>query len=410
MKKAEASIYLDELRPKKNGKCSVKIKITFNRKRKYFSTGIELTPDEFEKVMYNKRKSRKQKEIYKKLDFYYNKANTVIKDLNVFTFDSFEEGFLEQRNIQNSVSFAFDKYIQQLKAENRIGTALSYECAKNSFQSFKKDLTFAEITRTFLDKYESWMLRNNKSKTTVGIYVRSLRAIYNFQNIDRSIYPFGLGKNKYTIPTGKNIKKALTIEEIAKIYNYEAPLGSSKDRAKDYWIFLYLCNGMNVKDFCLLKWKNIDGNMLTYQRAKTKRTKKEEKPIYVALKPITMEIIKKWGQPSVLKDAYIFPHLKKGMTAEQERATYQQLIKFINKYLKQIAAELGINRNVTTYYARHSFATVLKRSGATIEMISELLGHSSVEVTESYLDSFEKEQIQEKTDVLTTGFKKRKAN
>lgn len=410
MKKAEASIYLDELRPKKNGKCSVKIKITFNRKRKYFSTGIELTPDEFEKVMYNKRKSRKQKEIYKKLDFYYNKANTVIKDLNVFTFDSFEEGFLEQRNIQNSVSFAFDKYIQQLKAENRIGTALSYECAKNSFQSFKKDLTFAEITKTFLDKYESWMLQNNKSKTTVGIYVRSLRAIYNFQNIDRSIYPFGLGKNKYTIPTGKNIKKALTIEEIAKIYNYEAPLGSSKDRAKDYWIFLYLCNGMNVKDFCLLKWKNIDGNMLTYQRAKTKRTKKEEKPISVALKPITMEIIKKWGQPSVLKDAYIFPHLKKGMTAEQERATYQQLIKFINKYLKQIAAELGINRNVTTYYARHSFATVLKRSGATIEMISELLGHSSIEVTESYLDSFEKEQIQEKTDVLTTGFKKRKAN
>jgi integrase/recombinase XerD len=65
-----------------------------------------------------------------------------------------------------------------------------------------------------------------------------------------------------------------------------------------------------------------------------------------------------------------------------------------------------LNRDVTTYFARHSFATVLKRSGAKIEMISELLGHSSVDVTENYLDSFEKEHIQKETDVLTAGFRK----
>jgi site-specific recombinase XerD len=94
------------------------------------------------------------------------------------------------------------------------------------------------------------------------------------------------------------------------------------------------------------------------------------------------------------------------MIEAQKRATYQQLTKIINKYIKQITKEVGINKNVTTYFARHSFATVLKRSGAKIEMISELLGHSNVGVTENYLDSFEKEQIQKETDVLTTGFKK----
>jgi integrase/recombinase XerD len=249
-------------------------------------------------------------------------------------------------------------------------------------------------------------LEKGNSISTVGIYLRSLRAIYNLQNIDKSVYPFGTGKNKYTIPTSKNTKKALTVQEIGKIYNYEAEPNSTKEMAKDYWIFLYLCNGMNVKDFCLLKWENINENMLSYKRAKTERSQKESKRISVALKPESLEIIRRWGQPSINKDAYVFPHLNNKMNAVQKRTNYQGLTKTINKYVKQIAKELGINKNVTTYFARHSFATVLKRSGAKIEMISELLGHSSVNVTESYLDSFEKEQIHKETDVLTTGFRK----
>ena len=405
MRKTNASIYLDEKRPKKNGKCSVKIKVTHNRKRKYFSTGVELTPQDFETVFYGKRKTQSQKEVKTKVEYFENKANDIIDLLNIFSFDAFEEKYLEDRNTVDSVSFAFDKYISNLKLENRIATAESYEYAKISIQKFNKDLTFAEITPTFLKRYENWMIENGKSISTVGIYLRSLRAIYNLQNINKSVYPFGTGKGKYTIPTSKNTKKALTVQEISQIYNYRAEPNSTKEKAKDYWLFLYLCNGMNVKDFCLLKWKNINGNMLTYRRAKTKRSQRESKTISVALKPESKEIIKKWGKPSSDKNAYIFPHLDSNMSAEQRKSVYYSLTKIINRYIRQIAKEVGINKNVTTYFARHSFATVLKRSGAKIEMISELLGHSNVGVTESYLDSFEKEQIQKETDVLTTGFK-----
>jgi integrase len=404
--KAQASIYLDDLRVKKNGKCSVKIRITFNRKRAYFNTGIALTAEEFQQVMHGQRRTVEQKEALLKLNHLFAKAETLIDKLPVFTFSAFEEKYLEQRNTLDSVSFAFDKYIEQLKLENRIGTAVSYECARNSITKFRKDLTFAEITPDLLKKYETKMLKDGKSASTIGIYLRSFRAIYNQQNIDRSLYPFGEQKSKYSIPTSRNIKKALTLEEIGKIYQYAAPTGSPKEMAKDYWLFLYLCNGMNVKDFCLLQWSNIEGQILTYKRAKTQRSRKESKLISVALKPETLEIIRKWGQPSISKEAYIFPHLKQGMSAEAERATYQQLTKTINKYMKRICAELGFNKDVTTYFARHSFATVLKRSGAKIEMISELLGHSSVDITESYLDSFEMEQIQKETDVLTAGFRK----
>ena len=409
MNKAEASIYFDNLRPKQNGKCSVKIRVTFIRKRKYFSTGVELSAEDFEMAMSTEKgvvKNKKQKNAYTDINKQLAKAADVIENLTVFTFSAFEESFLEQRNTQNSVSFAFDKYIEQLRNEDRIGTAVSYECAKNSIAEFKANLTFAETTPELLKKYERKMLQQGKSISTVGIYLRSFRAIYNLQNIDKSLYPFGEQKSKYSIPTGRNIKKALTIQEIAKIYNYEAPAGSSKEMAKDYWLFLYLCNGMNVKDFCLLKWSNIDGQMLNYNRAKTQRSRKESRLISVALKPESMEILKKWGQPSISKDAYIFPHLKPKMGAVVERAIYQQLTKTINKYMKRISAELNLDKDVTTYFARHSFATVLKRSGAKIEMISELLGHSSVDITESYLDSFEKEHIQKETDVLTAGFRK----
>jgi integrase/recombinase XerD len=412
--KAEASIYFDNLRPKKNEKCSVKIRVTFLGTRKYFSTGVELKPEDFKKAMDLEAKYRRNEHLekkehndaYLKIHKCLTKANEVINILPVFTFSAFEESYLEQRNTRSSVSFAFEKNIERLRSENKLGTADCYEYANKSISEFRKDLTFAEITPDLLKKYESKMLKDGKSPSTVSIYLRCLRAIYNLQNIDRSLYPFGEQKSKYSMPTSRNIKKALTIEEIAKIYNYEAPAGSTKEMAKDYWLFLYLCNGMNVKDFCLLKWSNIDGKMLNYNRAKTQRSRKESKLISVALKPETMEIIKKWGQSSISKDAYIFPHLKPKMSAEIERATYKQLTKTINVYMKRICIELGLSRDVTTYFARHSFATVLKRSGAKIEMISELLGHSSVDVTENYLDSFEKEHIQKETDVLTAGFRK----
>lgn len=406
MKKAEARIYLDSKRPKKSGECSVKIRISFNRVRRYFSTGIYLTINDFDSITQGKRRTQEQKEKQIKLNYFLTKANKIIDHLSVFTFSSFEEQFLEQRNVQNSVSFAFDKYISELKQESRLGTAVSYECAKNSLESFQKNFTFAEVSLKFLTKYEKWMLDTGKSVTTIGIYLRSLRAIYNQQNIDVSVYPFGESKNKYSIPTSKNIKKALTLEEISKIYNYKAEPESTTEMARDYWMFLYLCNGMNVKDFCLLKWKNIDGEMLNYNRAKTERSKKESKLISVALKDETWDIIKKWGQPSISKEAYIFPHLRNKMDDLSKRKVYQQLTKTINKYVKRVAKEVGIDKNVTSYFARHSFATVLKRSGTGVELISELLGHSSVNITESYLDSFEKEHIQKETDVLTQGFNK----
>jgi integrase/recombinase XerD len=399
MKTITAKTFINRHHPNQDGKCSVSIRVTYDRKKKYYPTGISMIPQDFDRIMSAKRRNEADNTLFKKIHHCENKALKAADKLSVFTFGKFEEIYLENKEASDSIAFAFDKYVQELHSENRIGTASSYQVAKSSIENFKPGLRFADITPALLKRYEAWMIQEGKSKTTVGIYLRSLRTIFNRAQIDKSLYPFG--KNKYVIPTGKNIKKALTIEEIAGIFNYSAEQGSTEEMARDYWVFIYLCNGLNVKDLCLLKRKDVHGEILSYERAKTQLSERHSEKIMVSLKPQAKQIIAKWGQPSIDPNSYIFPHLQAGMTPTKERAIYQQLTKTINKYMKRIAQKLEISKPVTTYFARHSFATILKRSGASMEFISDALGHSDLKTTRNYLAGFEAETIHKTTDALT---------
>lgn len=401
MSKVNVCPFIDKYHPNKDGKCKVSIRLTHLRKRRYYPTSVSLTPDEFDKLIKAKRLNKEQTETLRIIDSFKAKANEIIMALPVFTFPKFEEMYFTNRDAVNSISYAFEQYAKELREQDRIGTAISYEVAMRSLESFKKGLKFADITPKLLTKYENWMLKKGRSKTTIGIYLRSLRTLFNRANIDKSLYPFGEGKGKYSIPASRNIKKALTLQEVAKIFNYKAEKGTPEAMAKDYWIFIYLCNGLNVKDLCLLKQKNIEGDILKYERSKTRRSKKESEEIVISLKPEAKEIIKRWGTVNIYPDAYLFPHLTDDMTAERQRNIVQQVTKTINKYIKRIAKEVGIKKPVTTYYARHSFATILRNSGVSTEFISEALGHSNLKTTQSYLAGFETEKIHQTTDVLT---------
>ena len=392
--------FIDKYHPNQEGLCKVSIKITHLRKRRYYPTSLNLKAEDFEKLMSAKRHTKDQAETLRTIDSFKAKAHEIIKALPVFTFSKFEEMYFSNRDAVNSISYAFEQYAKELREQDRIGTAVSYEVANNSIESFKSGLKFADITTQLLTKYENWMLKKGRSKTTIGIYLRSLRTLFNRANIDKSLYPFGEGKGKYSIPTSKNIKKALTLQEVAKLFRYKAIPGSPEAMAKAYWIFIYLCNGMNVKDLCLLKQKNIEGDILKYERSKTKRSKKESEEIVISLKKEAKEIIKTWGTTNIYPEAFLFPHLNDKMTAERQRAIVQQLTKTINKYMKRIANEVGIKKPITTYYARHSFATILRNANVSTEFISEALGHSGMKTTQNYLAGFEAEKIHQTTDAL----------
>lgn len=403
---ATTAIFFDKYHLKADGKGAITIRVTYERKKKYYPTPISLTVADFEKVMGAKPREP-FKSISLQLQAFENKAADIINTLPIFSWKTFEKHYLTNRAAKDTISQAFKDYSTELREAGRIGTAVSYECAESSLNKFLKAAKFADITPELLRKYEKWMLTNGNSITTVGIYLRSLRTLFNNAiaegMLTKDYYPFG--KKKYEIPTGKNIKKALSLADIELIYNYNSITGTPADKAKDLWIFMYLCNGINVKDLCLLKYENIKGDILEFERAKTARTKRTVEAIRVVITEDVKTIINKWGNENKDPKNYIFPVLESGLTPKRERQLIQQLTQVINCHTKAIAKELGITANLTTYAARHSFATILKRSGVSTEFISEALGHGNLRTTQSYLAGFEDESKRETIKALTA-FKK----
>jgi site-specific recombinase XerD len=349
------------------------------------------------------------KKLKANLDFKLSEATTIVGGLKDFSFLDFEHQFLQKKvKVEADVFSAMDSYIESLKKQGRANTASSYGCALNSLERFckvqrKKKLGFEEVSPEFLKTYEQWMMEQGRSLTTVGIYLRSLRTIIN-QGIEEGLlsrdkYPFI--KRRYQIPAGQNIKKALTKEDVSKIINYE-PKNDAEHKARDLWVFSYLCQGINVKDIAKLRYRNIDGNSIIFIRSKTEQSSRSNrKPIVTALHPLAKEIIQRWGQKQVSEDTRVFDLVEDGLENEKELAQSKQATKTINKYIARVAEAVGIEQKVTTYTARHSFATVLKRGGAPIEFISESLGHSDLRTTESYLANFDDDMRTKYSSMLT---------
>jgi len=386
------SIILDKRREKKNGKFPVKLCLNFITTSKYYTTRIDLTEQEFQ-ALFAKRLSKESNAIKDRLHSFESQAKEIIAALKPFSFVSFERRFSQKPTHKGSLASLYQHQINYLNSQERLGTASSYQSSINSLLSFTANLSLEMITPDFLNDYEHWMIETRKaSKTTVGIYVRGLRAIIN-ESINQGLIPkeyYPFGKRKYQIPTGRNIKKALPISDIGKFYHFETnSLFEGEGRAKDFWLFSYFGNGINIKDIALLKFKNIQGEYIIFERAKTERTRRTDpKLITIYITDEMRQIMIRRCNIKQSDDDYIFPILEKGVNAIRKRKLIQQFTKITNKWTKHIAKKLEIPFNITTYTARHSFSTVLKRSGASTEFISEALGHSDVKTTENYLDSF----------------------
>lgn len=192
------------------------------------------------------------------------------------------------------------------------------------------------------------------------------------------------------------------MEAIEKIYNYKSD-SPEEARAKALWLFAYFANGLNVKDIAFLKYENIKNGVISFIRAKTKHTTKDDIiTIEVFITKDIERIINKWGRKPQKPKSFIFDILHpKDLSDLQIYRDVNQAVKTINKYMERIAEVLKLERIPTTSFARHSFSTVLKRAGVPIEMISEQLGHTSIKTTQIYLDSFESDQKREITKFLT---------
>lgn len=399
---ASVSFYIEKTKPNTEGKCPIKMVLYYSPNKKRYATNCSVTINEWEKINGSNLKDAELKKIKINLETRRIKAEKVIEKLQPFSFVAFEEMYFGNvpTSKNTSLNFWFNNYIENLKSNGNIGTAISYKTTINSINQFKKNLHLQDITPNFLNEYEKHLTDNGKSTSTVGIYMRQLRAIIN-KAIDEGLllqekYPF----KKYEIPSGQNIKKALSNDDLKKLLDYK-PKKKDEEKALDFWIFSYLCSGINFADIIELRPSNISGNHLAFIRAKTKNTKKKDlRPIKVGLNPRALQIINKWKN----KDAdnpYLFPILEPNLPALTIKHRCQRFIKWVNKRMEIIRLDLGIEQKIGTYAARHSFSTTLKRKGVSTEFISESLGHSSVLITANYLDSFTDETKLEFTNLLT---------
>lgn len=394
------TVIQDPRRPLSNGLFPIKVRVTYQRERTYYPTGKSLSIKDWE----NLTKSRQANvvSIRKDIENSFELVRVAVEELTYR--GSFSLPMLNVRLKSKSITTfiqAVDAKIEELVGEGRVGNSMVYTQLKNSVIRFADTkVSFEEITPDWLRRFELFLKGEGKKQTTIAIVLRVLRAVYNDairkMIVKESLYPFG--KGKFEIQEGAGRKLALTLEEIGRIARYESK-SAAKIKHRDYWLFLYLCNGLNVADFVKLRYQDIVDGEICFTRQKTQRTVKVQQEINVVITDDMKRIINEHG--NIDKNGYIFPILKGGEDAMRIKLKTQYLTRQINKYMAQIANELGIS-HISTYTARHSFATVLKRAGVSIAYISESLGHNSLATTERYLASFEREEREKNSKLLTS--------
>ncbi|PXY44731.1 site-specific integrase [Flavobacterium hydrophilum] len=390
---------LDKRKQNKKGSFPIKIRVTYKRVRKHYSTGKDLTIEEWN--LLPSSKSRLLKETRESIENSFSLVKTNVENLaekGEFSFDALNLR-LSKANGSN-VNNALLARIENLRRDDRIGSmAISKNVLSNIEHFGGKNLSFDTISIEWLKRYEKHMLIDKKH-ATVGFHMREIRTIMNDAKkagiIKDTQYPFG--KGKYEIPTSEGNKKALTLEQLGKVIRFTDG-NETTEKYKDLWFFIYLCNGINVADVVKLKFKNIRDGEICFVRQKTERTTKNRKEIRATLSNEIEAIINRWGN-TYKPENYIFPYLTGKEDPETIKKITKDLTKRINARMKKIGNHLGFG-DITTYTARHSFATVLKRAGTNIAFISESLGHNDLKTTESYLASFEKDERQKNAGFLT---------
>lgn len=399
------SIFHDTRRPKKNGLCPVKLRVyaTNLKKVKLYPLNIDLSEKDFEKIWESKTKVRgKNEDIRIELRTIENRANDEAKKISFFSFEDFERKMFRKSTDGDNVFYHFDKEIKRNIRRKKVNTADGYKYTLKSLKDFLliadgsvgDRFPFSMITPRWLEDYEEYMLDKGKSVTTIAIYLRNLRVVFNHAiddgDINSDIYPFG--QKKFQISESGKVKKALNQQQLSTFFRTK-PKTPEQKKAKDFWFFSFACNGMNMKDIALLKYSDFDGNSFHYYRAKTFQKSKRKTKINIYLNDFSKSIIKKYGNKS--KSGYVFPILEESMSAADETKHIKNFNRFINQHIKKIAKKNKLPEDISFYWARHSFATNAIRKGASMEFISEALNHSGLGVTKGYFAGFEDETKKE---------------
>jgi len=412
IEKTHLSIILDTRREKSDGYYPIKYRVTFLSKQFYYSC-IDIPVEDYSSLHGEVRRKDlvdQKKLILAGFDNIKKLIEGMFKD-GTFSLELLNKKLSKGR--KDSIIVAFDNRIDKLNEAGKVGSSVWFRSARNSIKTFlqDKDLKFSDVTPEWLKKYEDHLLeeefnpdgslkRKAKKYTTISINMRALRAIINEGKADGVIsdaqYPFCRSikerKEKYQIPDGEGRKIALSEAQLYKVFDY--PLNPNEEKYRDLWIFSFYCNGANFNDILRFKYDNIKDNNIEWYRKKTKDTGKKKIIIKAIITEEMQQIITKWGNPDHRSHNYIFPYLRQGLSPLEERMIIQNLIHTVNKRMTKIGQALEYG-DITTYWARHSWASISRHKEISLFSISKGMGHKNLSTTQIYLDSLSDDELKE---------------
>lgn len=268
---------------------------------------------------------------------------------------------------------------------NRLGTAKNYERALHSFSLFLGgDIPFMAITEQLVEDYNASLLQHGIVRNSVSFYMRILRAVYNKAVRRHLAEPANPFQNVYT-GVDKTRKRAIDERLVAQLYKLSLPRGSSLELSRDIFIFCYCMRGMAFVDAAYLKKTDIQDGFIRYVRRKTGQL------LSVRIESDMRRIIGRYA-PETEGSCYVFPILK-SEEAKTAYRQYQSAINVYNRRLKKLAELLPVDCKLTSYTARHSWATIAHRHNAPLSVISAGLGHTSEKTTQIYLAALENDEV-----------------
>lgn len=369
------------------------LRVNKDRKRKYVSLGISVLPEHWDFSKNQPKADCPNREyiemlIADKIKEYSAKIIELKATNQEFTATSLVEKVCVNRVNRQTVGDFITSHINHLITAGRKSYALSIIQLYNSMADFNRhlDIPFADIDVAWLRRYEFFLREKRLAENTIGIRFRTLRSIYNLaveENVaSPDSYPFK--KFKVSKLHQETAKRALSKEDIERVLSYKSTNRYMRFPI-DIFAFTYYCGGINFVDIAHLTRANIVDGRLIYKRQKTKKL------IKIPLQPQAVALIDKYREE---ESPYLFPILSAFHKTEVQQANrIHKVITKVNDRLKQIGESLNLPITLTTYVARHSQATVMKRAGVPTAVIREIMGHSSERVTQIYLDSFDNEQV-----------------
>lgn len=383
-------------KPNKDGKHSIVLILIKNRRNTSMATKYSCDYDAWSFDSNTLKTNKKGQELKRitEINNFISKTNLKIEDfirekrrLNLdFTIKDIANE-IKADDVTKAPALDYFKFHQEITDEflnsNKIGTAKIYKETLSSLKKFyiKPELKFQDLNFEFLEKYDSFLRSNNGSDSGISIRMRTIRAVFN-NAIKREIiapktYPF----KHYKISALKKEAKIeyMTDEELQKLIDKDFSSNKKHQFAKDMYLFSFYCRGINFIDLLKLKNTNLYENRLSYIRTKT------GVHLDIKLRDHALKILDAYKQKSM--NSYLFPLLlDENMSTKKIKNRSHKLLGQINPALKEMMDVLQINKRITFYTARHSFATFLKFENTPIDAISEMLGHTDIRTTQVYLN------------------------